>query len=241
MKTRKFTLIELLVVIAIIAILAAMLLPALNKARQRAQSISCTNNVKQIMTVIAMYTDDSRGYLRLAGNIDNAWAGRWPDMLYAYSTGTEARDWGYLPDENSSTPIVPYAPFACPGQISLPSGGTGPCSTSHYGINAYGIYSGSSNIGYGVLGNVNRVRQPSSVMAIADMQRPDNATWGTPMIMLRGEMVGFDDNRSYAGNERWRHGNGGNVAFADGHVTFMQGAAIPVASDDEVFWNAQKK
>jgi prepilin-type N-terminal cleavage/methylation domain-containing protein len=72
-----FTLIELLVVISIIAILAAMLLPALARAKETARRISCTTNLKQLDTAAVMYVDDNRGGLPPRSAVE-----RWPAAIY---------------------------------------------------------------------------------------------------------------------------------------------------------------
>src|SRR5271154_1739633 len=74
---RAFTLIELLVVIAIIAILAAMLLPALARAKESGKRIACLNNVRQLSLGMHMYVDDSQGSYPPRSTTN-----RWPSVLY---------------------------------------------------------------------------------------------------------------------------------------------------------------
>ena len=113
--SRAFTLVELLVVLAIISILAAMLLPALAMAKEKARSIFCLNNLKQIGIAMTIYADDHNDFLVPAEyNVGNGAKYRegWPTILYNHQ---------YLPAQRSPdyyTVPPGKSVFRCPSGIS---------------------------------------------------------------------------------------------------------------------------
>lgn len=176
-KHRCFTLIELLVVIAIIAILAAMLMPALNKARARAHSSGCLNNLKSIGSASSFYSMENNDWIIPSGaQYTKAWC---YNLAYGFRgpNTTKGNPYGLKYDGDYDSGARKYIyptpgnAFDCPGNPT-PFGENG-YSATKYGINLFLSGFPSSNSFYAKL---NAVTMPSKAFLVGDSNRTSGST-----------------------------------------------------------------
>ena len=233
-KPYGFTLIELLVVIAIIAILAAMLMPALGKVKDTGKMAKCVSNQKQIMVMFANYTHSSGGWIvpaRQMGDV-NIYLGdllkkqgvfRGATTLGGFVTGIHA---------NQQIAREDIQLFYCPGQPKVPD-------YFSYCINErLGMY----EIKNGVVKNIfkeSKYKRPSAVFYLADTGRNQETEIKTRASVTQLYCYSIDDpHASGYGSVAYRHNKKANMSYIDLHVGQVTVRDVPTDYSKAPWTNA---
>jgi len=237
-----FTLIELLVVIAIIAILAALLLPALNRAKAKAQRAACFNNQRQMSLALQMYSADNQERLPDNGYADPSkgirlWVGGYEHVSFEWYTNTQL----LLNPQHAEFAdyLKAVGVYRCPTDRSkVEIAGVRHDKTRSYALNLYinwvaPVGPGANNV------NSNYLRfYKQSDFAVANPTRIMTFVDTAPAFLCHPGFVVVQDFANYYHLPAAHHDRGGTISFADGHVEYKKwenAGTVHEAQDTESF------